>query len=301
LLAALWLIGRLACLASAWMPLWLAVAADLSFTIFLVAVAAREIVAGRHWRGLPMVVPVTVLGTANLLMHLEAGPFPGLAGLGWRLGLVAALILISVIGGRIIPSFTRNWQMKRGETPLPAPPGGVDKMALGFLQPALLIWAFLPGWGIVGALLLAAGLLQAIRLARWNGWRTTEEPLLLSLHVGYGWMAAGVGLLGLSTLTAAVPPPAAIHALTAGAIGVMIVAVTTRACLGHTGNALTADRATVILYALVNMAALLRVLGGFGLLPALLIGLAAAAWIAAFSLFILRYGPMLTRPRAQST
>lgn len=295
LLATLWLIGRIACLTSAWMPLWTAIAADLSFTLYLLAVAGREIVAAKHWRNLPMTAPVTVLGAANLLTHLEAGPFPGLSGLGWRLGLVATLILISVIGGRIIPSFTRNWQMKRSQSPLPAPHGGIDKIALGTLHPAMLAWSFAPDSRIVGGLLIAAGAIHAVRLARWNGWRTTAEPLLLILHAGYGWMAAGVILLGLPALTASVPLPAAVHALTAGAIGVMIAAVMTRASRGHTGNPLTADPATMAFYALVNGAALSRVAAALGLFPAPLIGLSAALWIAAFALFILRYGPMLTR------
>lgn len=297
LLAALWLIGRLACLTSAWMPLGLAIAADLSFTLYLLLVAGREIVAAKHWRNLPMTAPVTVLGAANLLMHLEAGPFPGLSGLGWRLGLVATLILISVIGGRIIPSFTRNWQMKRNEQHLPAPAGGIDKISLGTLHPTLLAWAFAPDSRIVGGLLIAAGVIQAVRLARWHGWRTAAEPLLLILHIGYGWMAAGVILLGLPALSALVPLPAAVHALTAGAIGVMIAAVTTRASRGHTGNPLTADRSTVIFYAVVNGAALLRVAAGIGLFPSLLIGLSAAAWMGGFGVFILRYTPMLARPR----
>jgi uncharacterized protein involved in response to NO len=107
-LVGLWLLGRLVCLTSLLVPSWLAVVADLSFPVVLVAVAGREIVAGRNWRSLPMVVPVTVLAIANLLMHLEANGFDRLDGMGWRLGLAAVLILISVVAGRIVPSFTRN-------------------------------------------------------------------------------------------------------------------------------------------------------------------------------------------------
>jgi len=300
LLASWWLAGRVACLISAWLPFWLAAAADLAFTGCLLAVAAREIVAAKHWRGLPMTAPVAVLGAANLLMHLEAGPFPDLSGLGWRLGLVATLILISVIGGRIIPSFTRNWQMKRGDSDLPATAGTVDKVALGTLHPAMLAWAFLPESRIVGALLIAAGLIHFVRLARWNGWRTCEEPLLLILHVGYGWMAAGVILLGLQDWTAAISMPGAIHALTAGSIGVMIAAVMTRASRGHTGNPLTADSWTVAIYALVNIAAFLRIVAALALPHSPLILLSAIAWIAAFCLFVVCYSPMLLRPRRRA-
>src|SRR4051794_10316707 len=112
-LVGLWLLGRLVCLTSLLVPSWLAGVADLSFPVVLVAVAGREIVAGRNWRNLPMVVPVTVLAIANLLMHLEANGFDQLDGTGWRLGLAAVLILISVVAGRIVPSFTRNWLAKQ--------------------------------------------------------------------------------------------------------------------------------------------------------------------------------------------
>ena len=91
LLVGLWLLGRLVCLVSAFVPFWLSSSVDLSFPVVLVAVAAREIIAGRNWRNLPMVVPVTVLGIANLLMHLETEGFAVPAGLGWRLGLAPLL------------------------------------------------------------------------------------------------------------------------------------------------------------------------------------------------------------------
>jgi uncharacterized protein involved in response to NO len=108
LLAGLWLLGRIACLISALIPPWIAVAADLSFPLILVGAVARELVAGKNWRNLPMVVPVMVLGIANLLMHLEANGLAVPRGLGWRLGLAGVVVLISVVAGRIVPSFTRN-------------------------------------------------------------------------------------------------------------------------------------------------------------------------------------------------
>ena len=113
LLAALWLLGRIACLISATVPPWLAVTADLSFPVVLAAIVAREIIAGRNWRNLPMVAAVIVLGIANLLMHLEADDIDVPSGLGWRLGLAAVIVLISVVAGRVVPNFTRNWLAKR--------------------------------------------------------------------------------------------------------------------------------------------------------------------------------------------
>jgi uncharacterized protein involved in response to NO len=108
-LAGLWLLGRLACLISAHLPAWLAIVADLSFPVVLLAVAAREIIVGRNWRNLPMTAPLAVFIISDVLMHLESMGISVPAGLGWRLGLAAPILLISVIGGRIIPSFTRNW------------------------------------------------------------------------------------------------------------------------------------------------------------------------------------------------
>src|SRR6185295_11726750 len=104
-----------------------------------------------------------------------------------------------------------------------------------------------------------AAILNGWRLARWAGAATWAEPLLLILHVGYAWVIVGTALLGLSVLDAGVPASAAIHALTAGAIGTMILAVMPRVTLGHTGRALTADRATVAVFALTGAAATARV------------------------------------------
>ena len=112
-LAGLWLLGRLACLISADLPAWLAVLADLAFPTALLAVAAREIIAGRNWRNLPMTAPLVLFTIADLLMHLESLGVSVLTGLGWRLAVGAPFVLISIIGGRIIPSFTRSWLFKR--------------------------------------------------------------------------------------------------------------------------------------------------------------------------------------------
>ena len=132
LLAGLWLLGRVACLLSALAPPWIAITADLSFPVVLVGVVAREIVVGRNWRNLPMVAPVSVLGIANLLMHLEADGVAVPSGLGWRLGLATVIVLISVMAGRIVPSFTRNWLAKRPGSDLPGGHGWVDDLRLAF-------------------------------------------------------------------------------------------------------------------------------------------------------------------------
>jgi uncharacterized protein involved in response to NO len=298
LLVGLWLIGRLVCLVSAFVPFWLSSAVDLSFPVVLVAVAAREIVAGRNWRNLPMVVPVTVLGVANLLMHLETEGFAVPPGLGWRLGLAAVVILISVVAGRIVPSFTRNWLAKRGAPNLPSSHGLVDRVALGVLHLGFLGWAFDLAARYVGAVLLLGAALNLWRMLRWRGGATGAEPLLLVLHIGYGWLVIGAGLLGLTILGVDMPLSAAIHALTAGAVGTMVLAVMTRTTLGHTGRTLSANRVTSLIYVLVALAAVVRVAAAFEVewaMPCLIAS--ACFWIAGFSLFLLSYGPFLLKPR----
>lgn len=297
-LAGFWLAGRIACAISALIPLELAIAADLVFPVALAAVAAREIIAAKNWRNLPMLAPLVVLGLANLLMHLEAAGAVVLAGLGWRLGLAAVIVLISVVSGRIIPSFTRNWLAKRQVAMLPAAADAIDRAALGALHAGLFGWAFFPELRAAGVLLVLGAVLNLRRLLRWRGAATVGEPLLLILHIGYGWVVLGAALLGLAMLSGDVAQSAGIHALTAGAIGTMTLAVMTRATRGHTGRALTADRATCLVYLLVSLAAVARVAAAFASLWALPLLIAAACfWIAAFAAFVGFYGPMLLLPR----
>jgi uncharacterized protein involved in response to NO len=298
LLAGLWLLGRLACLVSALLPSWIALVADLSFPVVLVGVVAREIVAGRNWRNLPMAAPVTVLGIANLLMHLEANGIAVPSGLGWRLGLSAVIVLISVVAGRIVPSFTRNWLAKRPGSNLPATYGWIDRVALGVLHAGLIGWAFVPAFRPVGLLLLLGAALNFWRLLRWRGAATAAEPLLLVLHIGYAWLVLGAALLGLTLLGADLPQSASIHALTAGAAGTMILAVMTRATRGHVGRDLSADRLTSLIYILVSLAATTRVAATFGTTWTMPLLIASAClWIAAFGGFVLAYGRMLLLPR----
>lgn len=300
-LAGLWLLGRLACLISADLPAWLAVLADLAFPTALLAVAAREIIAGRNWRNLPMTAPLALFIIADLLMHLESLGFAVPAGLGWRLAVGAPIVLISVIGGRIIPSFTRNWLFKRKSPRLPSPQDMLDTAAVALLAAALILWAFLPDHRVTGALLIAAALVNAVRLGRWAGIASWPEPLLFILHIGYGWVAVGTALLGLSIFNIGVPVASAIHALTAGATAVMILAVMPRVTLGHTGRDLIANRATVAVFVLINAAAIIRVCASWHTeFMTILLLVAGACWIAAFGLFELIYGPMLLTRRSTS-
>ena len=298
-LVILWLLGRIACLVSAFLPLWTVAALDLAFPLALCALAAREIIAARNWRNLMMPIPIGVLGIADLLMYVELAGFDVPRGLGWRLAVSAIIALISAIGGRIIPAFTRNWLARRGARALPAAHGWIDSAALVTLHTGLLGWAFFPASRRIGALLLLGAVLNLWRLARWRGFASVSEPLLAILHLGYAWVVIGAALLGATLLGNIVPQAAAIHALTAGAIGTMVLAVMTRVARGHTGRPLEADRPTTAIYLMITAAALVRVTAEFaGAESMRLLEISAVLWVASFGLFIATYSKVLIVPRA---
>lgn len=156
LLIGLWLLGRVACMVSALLPPWWAAVADLSFPLVLAGMVSCEVVAAQNWRNLPMLAPVVVLGVASLCMHLQAGDVSVPEGLGWRLGVAGVIVLVSAMGGRIVPSFTRNWLTRRPGAAVP-PPGLIDWLALGALHGGPMAWTFLPEAAPVGGLLLLGG------------------------------------------------------------------------------------------------------------------------------------------------
>lgn len=287
-LAGLWILGRLAV---AFLPWPLAVmAVDCGFLLAVGAMVVTEIVAGRNWRNLMVVVPVLVYLAANITFHLEA-MMQGSADLGRRLGFAMVTLLIALIGGRIIPSFTRNWLAKQGPGPLPVPFGRFDAACLAVMLAALLAWVALPGSRMAGAALLLAGALQAVRLARWRGLRAWRSPLLAMLHLAFAFIPAGLASLGLAAL-GLWPAATGLHLLGIGGIGGMTIAVMMRASLGHTGRELVAGRALTAAFLCVALAAVLRVAvpQGAGLWAA------AALWVIGFGLFLWRLAPILTQP-----
>jgi uncharacterized protein involved in response to NO len=289
-LVTLWLAGRVSVLAS---PA-IGAAVDLAFTVVLIAVVARELTKARSFHNLPVVATLGLLLAGNVLVHLQALDIAYTAALGNRIGVATLLALISLIGGRLVPSFTRNWLAKeRSQVPAPAPHDRVDTACLLIVLAGLVAWVSAPASQLAGAMALAAGFAAAVRLARWRGRATVRAPLLFVLHVGYGWLAVGLACLGLNGLFGWAPPGAALHALTVGAIGTMTLAVMTRASLGHTGRALHAGPGTVAIYLLVTAAALLRIGAGFSQHSALVTSLAGVAWSGAFGLFAILYAPLL--------
>jgi uncharacterized protein involved in response to NO len=291
-LAALWLSGRIAILLSQTVGAAVAAAIDLLFIVVLALVAVREVVAGSNWRNLRVLGVLGVLLVGNVVFHAEV-LISGGADYGQRIGIGAIIGLIMLVGGRIIPSFTHNWIVRLNPGRLPAKFSRFDAVSLLVAAVALVGWIAAPRHPISGGLLILAGLLQFLRLARWAGDRTVADRLVLILHIGYAFVPLGFVLLGSAALwPAAVPYSAGIHAWAAGAVGTMTLAVMTRASLGHTGQPLVASTATQAIYLLVVLAAFARIAGAFTGEIALL-SVAAVAWVAAFGVFVFAYGPLL--------
>jgi uncharacterized protein involved in response to NO len=291
-LVLVWIAGRLAVTLSAETGWLVAMLVDASFLALVAAAAAREILAGRNWKNLNVVILVLLLLAGNVAFHLEAH-LVGAAESGIRIGIAVVVLLISLIGGRIIPSFTRNWLVRENPGRLPAPFGRFDMIVLGITALTLVSWVVSPTGRLTGTSLALVGLLHLVRLGRWAGDRTFRERLLLILHVGYAFVPSGF-LLNAASAFDLVPPGAGVHAWMAGAAGTMTLAVMSRATLGHTGQPLTASRATQAIYLAIIVAALARVCAVIE--PAYgeyLLHLAAFAWAAAFLGFAVTFGPLL--------
>jgi len=292
-LVAAWLLGRIAVTFSAmigWLP---AAVTDVGFLLLVAAAAAREIVAGGNWSNLKVVSLVVLLATGNICFHLEVH-FAGAADYSIRLGLAVVVMLMTLIGGRIVPSFTRNWLSRENPGRLPVPFNHFDATVIAASVATLVLWIIIPQSPATGAALMIAGTLQSMRLARWAGDRSAREHLVLILHLGYAFIPLGFLLLGAASLEL-VAMAAGVHAWGGGAAGTMTLAVMTRASLGHTGHVLTASRGTQAIYAAVLLAAVIRIAAA--LAPVYLIPLsvtAAILWASAFLGFGAAYGPILT-------
>jgi uncharacterized protein involved in response to NO len=298
LLFVLWCAARVAFLVTGLTGPLPAVALDSLFLPCLLLVIAREVVIGRNWRNLKLLVLVAFLAAADIGFHAEV-LISGSANVGSRVGIAAIIGLIMLVGGRIVPSFTHTWLLRMGSEHLPVSFDRVDVMTLLFSTVALTLWVVMPKAEGTGIFFLSAALLQCARLWRWAGLHAWREPLVLILHIGYAFVPLGFLLGAISIFVPHVfVGTEPLHAWTVGAIGLMTLAVMTRATRGHTGRALTASALTILTYAAIIAAAVLRI--GAGALPqayGVLLQLAGIAWIVAFGLFVVEYAPMLLRRR----
>ncbi|CAN7277393.1 NnrS family protein [Rhizobium sp. LjRoot30] len=298
LLFLLWVAGRAAMLAPQLTGNLWAAGIDSIFLPTLLFICVREIVAGKKWADLKVVTGLGVLSAANICFHLET-ILKGAPDFSSRFAIAAYIGLVIVVGGRILPSFTRNWLAKQGATRFPSPHGRFDTVTIAVSVAALFAWAANPETPVTALAAAGAATLQAIRLYRWRGWATFAEPIVAILHISYlfvplGFMAIAASARGL------LDGPAAMHVLTIGTVATMMLAVMTRATRGHTGRELHASPMTNLAYAAIVACALVRPLtSAFPGHTSLLHALAGLTWLLAFGLYLCEYGPMLVNKRRQ--
>jgi uncharacterized protein involved in response to NO len=296
-LVALWLAARLAPWLGA--PAWLIGALDIAFFPALALSLRRALWQGPNPVNRLFLVVFGGFTLASLLVNLDGmGVLPGLAARGQRLMLDLVIVLMLVVGGRVMPFFTRA--AIPGAAPVSRP--WLDKLVFGAVLAMLALHLALPSSPLAGRLAgvaaLAAGVLLLARLAGWHDRRAWGLPMLAVLYLGFLWLAAGLILDGIAAFRL-LPPSIALHAITAGAIGTLTLGMMARVTLGHTGRAMHASRLTLLAFALVTVAALLRSIAVW-LAPGLYTGWMLAAgtcWIGAFALFTAVYAPMLIAPR----
>ncbi len=297
---ALWLAGRLAVWFSAWLDPIIVALIDLAFLPPLMARIGLSLRRRPQPHNLLLVGLLTLILAGNLMVHLEwTGVTSDTAGAGMRLGLLTIAALITIIGGRIIPGFTKNALVRHDMTDnLPVNHGVLTKggiVSAVLLAPA--VAAGLPD-AMLGILALAAALLNGARLAGWRWRDTLGEPILWSLHLAFAMLVLGYGTLSAAYLTGWPHEVAALHLTVIGAIGGMTLAMMSRAALGHTGRALSVSRGTALAYLAIAAAAIIRAFG-----PALAPGLynsvmliSGGLWVTGFALFVAAYWPILTGP-----
>ena len=281
-LVVLWLIGRGAIFSETYA--WL----DLLHLPFLAFLIGRMIYGAHNKRNYFVPVMVLFLAGLNGLYHY----FDSSLALRTAAYLLPAIVVL--IGGRIVPAFTQNaLRMALSKDIICTTPAWTERLAVPVVILVVVLELLAPGTVFTGTAALFASAVLFIRMLGWQTLKTLSIPLVWILHVGYVWLPLGFALKGLADLGMLDDSMAALHALTTGSIGVMVLAVGSRAALGHSGRPLIATKPTIVVYFLVIGAAILRVFMPFDwALPA-----AGLMWTAGWGLFTIVYWPVLARPR----
>ena len=300
LLVLAWLVGRLAMGMGGVLPSTWVAGLDMLFPVLLIVFVAREVFGGGSKRNYPIVIITVLLALFNFLYHAsELGLVPlslGADRIALYLMINLVLLLITVIAGRIVPSFTANWMRSQGKERLPQTSILFDRLSILLTISTGLFVSFVPVSPVTGYLAFAAALVHGLRLSRWRGFATMSEPLLFVLHAAYFWLPFGYALLGCAVFGWLFPATAALHALTMGAAGFMVLAVATRVALAHTGRKLQVARLTVFAYWILFVAVILRVFSPFAGNYLMVVDIAAMGWMLAFGIFTWVYWPVLTGP-----
>jgi len=294
-LCLLWLVGRFVMLFGGDLPVAVTVTGDLSYLILVVAVLWRELYLAGNRRNYIVLGCIGLLLVFNVIYHLEVRNIIAPEQWSVRGGIGTVVLLITIIGGRIVPAFTRNWLMLN--RPGSATPTEMNRFDTAVVLMTLLVipfWVVVPDYQITAAIIVLCGVMHAVRISRWKGISTLGEPLLFILHLAYSWIPAGFMLLGAGLLFE-FPANAGIHALTVGAITSMIMAVAARAGKGHSGRALESDLLLNLAFLFITFAAVLRIVAALIYLENLM-QLTGLFWIGGFAFYLMSMAKILLRP-----
>ncbi|SMR81896.1 uncharacterized protein involved in response to NO [Aliiroseovarius halocynthiae] len=261
------------------------------FLPVIAALALREILAAGNTRNVVVAVMISILWVAQMVFLWWD------AQLGVTLGFAISLLLMTLIGGRVTPAFSRNWLKKRGVSRIPAGFGVVDKATIGLTILAVVSWVITDTSTLTGITAGLAALAQALRLTRWCGLSVWKEPLLFAQHAAYAWLAVGLALLAIASLGDKASVGQAFHALGAGAIGSMTAIVMLRALLGHSGLPIEATRADTLLLSALHIGAGLRVSADWMADPTFLYHAGGILWAGGMIALALRAFPIAIAPR----
>jgi uncharacterized protein involved in response to NO len=291
-LAGLWVAGRLLVLTG---PAWLAGIVDVAF-LPAVALALWVPLQRSRNRNRFFVALLLALAGANLAFHLAHAGVLSIDALSpVRFALYVVALIVTIMAGRVVPSFTRN----AIPTARSRSHRGLDLTAIALAGAAFAAWLVaLPAW-LTGPVCVVAAAFHAARLWMWDPWATRYQPILWILHLSYAWIPVALVLMALAAFGADVPPALADHALSIGAVGGMIMGMITRTARGHAGLPLRVSGPEVVAYVLVHLAAAARVATPLVWPEGYRLALSAsgALWSAAFLLYLLVYVPILSAPR----
>ncbi|MBI5164520.1 MAG: NnrS family protein [Magnetospirillum sp.] len=297
---AAWLAARVAYLACGMLPALVVAGVQMLYLPILAVLVGRPLLKAGRARNFIFLPVLGLFWLADGAMQLDwaLGVGDGMAAAYIAIGLV--LVLIAIVGGRVVPGFTLSWLMMEGRVGDIRPVAWIEKGgAVGSVALGLVLAAAAPGSAAAGVVLLAAALIHGLRMAGWRGLSTLSNPVLWVLHLGYLWLVVGLALLGLASFLPGLPVSAAVHALTAGATGTMVMGIMSRAALGHSGRPLEVASAIVGAYLLLSLGAALRVAAPMAGGAALgLTHAGGALWALGWLVFAVIYFPILTRPRA---
>ncbi len=288
----LWIAGRVAIGFSAFSPIAGAVI-DSAFLVVFSGLIWREILGGKNKRNYPVAVIVSLFAASNLFFHYMSlnDLDTGLAERG-ALGIVA--ILIALIGGRVTPSFTRNWMAANNLSPLPASMDKIDKASMVLSVAGVVSWVLMPDHMVTGFVMLIAGMSILARMARWRTLAVVSETIVVILHVAYLWLPIWFFLMAAAIFSDGfIDSASALHALSAGAIGTMTMAMMTRASLGHSGKAIHATAMIKAMYGLIIVGAFIRIFATALPVDYLhAVGLAGMLYALGMLLFVIHFAPM---------